>query len=123
MQFIAAVWGIVFVVLFPVMMLISPVSTNGLPAYVPLLWLITAIAGFVVPCFLIAFKLYKPAAILCAAGAGALLFVHAALPNNAIMWFYMPLLLELPIAVGIAILDHKQKQKEHDNAKAPSILD
>ena len=122
MHFIAAIWGIVFVTIFPLMMLISPFLAESLPKYLPVLWLVTAVVGFVIPCFLVQLKFYKTAAILCSAGAVSLMFVHAALPKNGIVWFYMPLLAETLIIIVIAVLEHRKVQKELDNMPAESIL-
>ena len=122
MQVIAAIWGVVFVVIFPVMMLLSPQIVEGLPTYVPLLWLVTAVVGFVVPCFLVQFKFYKTSAVICSVGAVALLFVHGTLPNNNIAWFYLPLLLEMPAAIAIAAIHAHKKQKEYNSKPAQSVL-
>ena len=112
-------------VLIPLTMLADPELSKGLPSNAPVLWLITSVAGFVVPCFLVRFRLYKTAAILTSAGAASLFAVRALL-QNAIAgfgWFYLPLLTETVAVILIAVLVWRVKQNERDNAPAPSVID
>jgi hypothetical protein len=132
MQFIAAIWGIVFIVLFPAMMLADPTFNEYVPQYIPLIWLMTALICFVSPCILVKLKYYKIAAGLTLTGAVLILFIHFSINKYAagsIAWFYMPLLLETLITVLIAlkanmgeIRRRRYEKKKRENADAPSIL-
>jgi hypothetical protein len=128
-QFITAIWGIVFVLLLPVGMLITAAEVKYLPTYIPVLWIITAIVGFVVPCFLMKFRLYITAAAISVAGAVGLIIVHIALPDNYVMFFYMPLFAETVALILLAIFANmgeirrrRYQKKKLLDAPAPSIL-
>ena len=124
MNFTAAIWAMVLGVIIPISMLADSEITKGLPAHVPVLWLITSVIGFIVPCFLVKFKLYKIAAALTSGGAVSLLILSSLLENavDGFGWFYMPLLVETGAVVLIAVLISIQKRQEKHNAPAESIL-
>jgi hypothetical protein len=133
MLFITAIWGIILGILVPVTILADPHSMiEGVPAHASVLWLVTAVAGFVVPCFLVMLKLYKVAACIAAAGIIPLFITHSVLSAytiNGFGWFYLPLSVESIVIVMIAVYANRgeirrkryRKQKAK-NAPAPSIL-
>ncbi|MCL2633784.1 MAG: hypothetical protein FWD34_04635 [Oscillospiraceae bacterium] len=139
MLFVTAVWGVLFGIMGPVALYFNIADNRlaGLPvvsAVVPTMWMITAIAGFIVPCFLVMFKLYKTSAVICMCGTIALFVLHGIISNERytsddVFWLYMPLLLETIAVILIAVFANmgyirikmyeREKQK---NAIAPSIL-
>ena len=122
MYFVAAIWGMVFGMIFPLTLLISydPDIHESFLKSIAALWLGTAVAGYIIPCFLVKFKLYKIAAALSLSGAVAIFVVHSFFFAN---WqLYMPLLLETVAIVLIAILAFISEKKNRDDAPAPSIL-
>ncbi|MCL1789278.1 MAG: hypothetical protein FWG33_02890 [Oscillospiraceae bacterium] len=124
MNFIAAVWGMVLGIIIPVSLLVSvgydDSDYESRLGYAAVIWLAASVLGFVVPCFLVKFKLYKTAVILTLAGAVLILYVFDTFPAN---WgAYMPLLVETVAVVLIMILDISQKKKIKDNAPSESIL-
>lgn len=121
MYFIAAIWGMVLGILIPASLLISVDYSEYKFNYTPVLWLITSVIGFIVPCFLVKFGLHKIAAALTLAGTVSLFFIYNEFPTNWVA--YMPLSVETVAVVVIAILAGRIKKAELDNAPAKSILE
>ncbi|MCL1903830.1 MAG: hypothetical protein FWF94_05395 [Oscillospiraceae bacterium] len=119
-NFIGAIWGMVLGVLIPVSLIVSYDAEIYEFNYITVLWLITSVIGFVIPCFLLKFKLYKTAAALTSAGAVSLLFVFNAFPKN--WWAYMPLLLETAAVILIMGFNINQNKRLKDNAPSESII-
>ncbi|MDR0222884.1 MAG: hypothetical protein LBI38_05045 [Oscillospiraceae bacterium] len=135
--FITAIWGVLFGTLSPVAMLTMP-AENGIPAGLPgryyVMWMIIALAGFVIPCFLVMLKLYKTAAVLCAGGTVALFIMHSLITSGGsvsgdVVALYFPLVFETISVTLIAVLgnidvisDKRSEREKRKNAPAPSIL-
>jgi hypothetical protein len=125
---IAAIWGLLLGVSIPASMLAFAEIGDAIPAYIPVLWLVTSVIGFIVPCVLVRLKLFKVAAGLSIAGAVSLIVVHINfsgyitenMPFNG--GFYLPLLLETAAIVTITVSNHNETARKHHNSPAPSIL-
>ena len=132
MLFITAIWGLIFGIFVPVTFMVDPegLVPENFPPHIPVLWLTAAVAGFIVPCFLIKLKVYKVAAALSIAGGIAIIALHIALSKfGGFGWLYMPLLLGGAAVVLIAVLDNwgayrikRYQKKKRETAPAPSIL-
>ena len=122
MFFVAAIWGIVLGTLIPISLLMGfdEALYESVVQRVAVIWLITSFIGFVVPCFLVKFKMCKFAAALTLAGATSILYIFFVFPANR--WAYMPLLVETVAVVIIAILAHVKEKEKRENAPAESIL-
>ncbi|MCL1831986.1 MAG: hypothetical protein FWG45_03630 [Oscillospiraceae bacterium] len=126
MYFVAAIWGLVLGCILPVGMLAFP-EGDSIPAYIPVMWIIACVAGFIAPCVLVRLKRNKIAAGLSIAGAAVIIVVHFALDpytidDSAIAWFYMPLLAETVAVSLIAWGDIAESLRAKHDAPAESIL-
>lgn len=140
MLILTAIWGLGCGVLFPAFIL----SAGGEIVHeaiasdpVIIVWLITAIVGYVVPATLIMCRLYKTAAGLSIAGFAGILFVYARFAalyagvedNIGPTELYLPCVLITILVIIIAVLENLGKIKERLEKKsaqkeeiAPSIL-
>ena len=134
MLFVTAVWGLLLGVLSPLTILLDPHELIGaqIPDYIPILWILTSVCGFVIPCFLVMLKRCKIAAAVCGVGTVSLIVTHVVIMKYSIpdfAWFYMPLLADTVVIWLIALYSNMgeirqkryQKQKAK-NAPTPSIL-
>ncbi|MCL2036252.1 MAG: hypothetical protein FWG83_02545 [Oscillospiraceae bacterium] len=135
MLFITAIWGLLSGIFTPLTILSDPFgdfAELGVPVYIPVMWLVTSVAGFIAPCFLVMLKIHKVAAGLGGAGFVALLVMHFSLIDyavNDIAWLYLPLLLQTVTVVLIAVFANMSEirikrfeKKKSKEAPAPSIL-
>ena len=125
MMFVAAIWGVFSGIFSPLVVM----GNEVVPTYIPLLWMITAVVGFVSPCFFIKFRCYKTAVSLVILGTISLIIMHILLmgyASSGIAWLYMPLLVQTVAVVLIPVMVHRdeiiRKRYEKKYACAPSIL-
>ena len=102
MIIITAIWGIFFGILFPVTMMSGAdvVSEPLADSPVMILWLVTSVLGFILPCFLTMLGKRRPAIVLSSLGILSILLMHFMLENMKVtpasfdaIITYMPLTL------------------------------
>jgi len=131
--FITAIWGLLFGVFGSIVMLTDPDKTGeGLPDWIYIMWLIVALIGFIIPCFLVMLKAYKTAAGIVTAGTVALIIMRVQMEQYSSMdtaSLYLPLLLSTLSIILIAVFANMGKirismyeREKRRNAAAPSIL-
>ncbi|GHU45985.1 hypothetical protein FACS1894120_1900 [Clostridia bacterium] len=78
MLVVTAIWGIFFGILFPVTMLTGENVVNSPLAENPviIMWLITSVAGFVLPCFLTMLRKRNIAVVLSVLGILSVIVMH-----------------------------------------------
>ena len=135
--FFTSTWGVFFGLLAP---FIAKSDGEFLPegyAYVFNIWIIMAILGYFVPCFLVMLDFYKTAAIFSAAGTVLALIIHGILEplanagedsGSGASFMYLPqifitILTIIYIFVMRNMREDKEDKKVKRNEKAPSILD
>lgn len=140
MMLLTAVWGLGCGVLFPAFILATGdeiVTAELAGDWVMVVWLVTAVVGYVIPAALVTCKLYKTAAGLSVLGFAGILTVYA---RFAVLYaategsvgpteLYLPCVLITIIVIIIAVLENfgaikarlenKAAEKE---AAAPSIF-
>jgi len=116
-MFITAVFGFVLGIFGPIGMLGD--KDGPLPPKFYVAWLIIAVTGFIIPCFLLRFKAYKSAFALSLIGAAAVIALHIYNPVKKAAPLYLPLLGETFLIVLIFIINRPKKPEEK---AAPSVL-
>lgn len=140
MLFFAAIWGIGSGILFPAIILATGdtlVSADIAESPVVVLWLITSIAGYVIPSILVMCRLFKIASALSLCGFMGTLFVYSGFcqlyshieGSNGPSELYMPCIFITIFIIAITVLENADKIKavldgrnEKKNAAAPSIF-
>ena len=101
MIIVTAIWGIFFGIMFPVTMLTGGIMSEPLSGSpVMVVWLVTSVLGFILPCFLTMLGKRKPAIVLSVLGILSILLMHFMFENMKVtpasfdaIITYMPLLL------------------------------
>ena len=103
MIIVTAIWGIFFGIMFPVTILTGGDNVVSQPlsgSPVTIIWLVTSVLGFIVPCFLTMLKKHKTAIILSSLGILSILLMHFMFENMKVnpssfdaIITYMPLIL------------------------------
>lgn len=140
MLILTAIWGLGCGVLFPVFILAagSEIVHEAIASDpVIVVWLITAVVGYVIPASLVMCHFYKTAAGLSAAGFAGILFVYARFAvlyagveeNVGPTELYLPCVLITILIIIIAVLENLDKIKARLEKKsaqkeeiAPSIF-
>lgn len=140
MLILTAIWGLGCGVLFPVFILSAGseiVHETIASDPVIVVWLITAVVGYVIPASLVMCRFYKTAAGLSAAGFAGILFVYARFAvlyagveeNVGPTELYLPCVLITILIIIIAVLENLDKIKARLEKKsaqkeeiAPSIF-
>ena len=140
MLILTAIWGLGCGVLFPVFILAagSEIVHEAIASDpVIVVWLITAVVGYVIPASLVMCHFYKVAAGMSLAGFGGILFVYARFAviyagveeNIGPTELYLPCVLITILVIIIAVLENLDKIKARLEKKsaqkeeiAPSIF-
>ncbi len=140
MLILTAIWGIGCGILFPALMYDTGddfVSAEIANNPVLIIWLITAIIGYVIPACLVMCKLYKTAASLSLSGFVGILIVYSKFADiyshieesTGPSGLYLPCIFITIIILAIAVLENtdkiSKKLEQHNNSKnaeAPSIF-
>ncbi|MDR2531376.1 MAG: hypothetical protein LBC82_00830 [Oscillospiraceae bacterium] len=127
---LTSVWGFFFGILAPIVLMNGDLEVSS--HYIMKVWLVAAIAGYFVPCFLIMLGRAKIAACFAIAGTALTLFIHVILEpitvENASFMYLPQIFITILIILYVFITnphyisDIKQKRYERLNAPAPSIL-
>lgn len=125
-----SVWGVFFGIITPIVIM----SDKLLPAgsdYIIVVWLITAVTGYFIPCFLVMLNFSKAAAGFSIAGTILTLYIHSALTSlehNASFMYLPQIFMTIFTVIYIFIINHNyigelnKKRIEKRDAPAPSIL-
>ena len=133
MYFFAAIWGVVFGILVPITLMFDIEGVEKLPAFIPVMWIITSFVCFIAPCVLVKLELHKIAAGFTLCGFVMLFVIHFLLLKNSvssgIAFFYLPLVCETIAVCLIALFSDmgeirrkRYQKKKAKIAPAPSIL-
>lgn len=137
---LAAIWGIGCGILFPAMILSTGDQLVAAPIAedpVIVIWLVTAIVGFVIPAALTVCGLCKTASVLSLLGFGGILVVYARFAelyagvkgNNGPTELYLPCIFMTILILLITAIENREKIKavldhksEDQDRPAPSIF-
>lgn len=140
MLILTAIWGIGCGILFPVFILATGdkiVAADIANDPLIIIWLITAIIGYILPAVLVMCRLFKTASALSLLGFGGLLVVYSRFSHlyqytegsSGPSELYMPLIFVTIIILIITVLENipvirarLEKRAEDRNAQAPSIF-
>lgn len=140
MLFLTAIWGMGCGILFPVFILTSGdeiVAADIAESPVIIIWLITAIIGYVIPAVLVMCRLYKAASVMSVLGFIGILAVYSGFSdlyqytegNSGPSELYLPCIFITIIILFITLIENSkilkeklEKRKEVQNAAAPSIF-
>ncbi len=140
MLILTAIWGIGCGILFPVLILATGdklVAAEIANDPVIIIWLITAILGYVAPTVLVMCRLFKTASIISLAGFVGTLIVYSRFANiyshvennSGPSELYLPCIFITILIIIIAVLENTdsirkqlEKRRESKNAAAPSIF-
>lgn len=136
---LAAIWGIGCGILFPAVILsagaeIVPEELASDPVIV--VWLVTAVIGFVLPAVLTVCRFYKTASVLSLLGFGGILYVYARFAElyagsetNGPTELYLPCIFMTILILLITVIENRGKIKAYldkksaeDDRPAPSIF-
>ena len=140
MLILTAIWGIGCGVLFPVFIMTSDGIVDATIANDPviIIWLVTAIIGYIIPALLVMAKFCKTASAMSLAGFVGILVVYSRFAelykytegSSGPSELYLPCMFITIIIMIIAVLENMhiikeklEKREEEKNAVAPSILD
>lgn len=141
MLFLTSIWGVGCGILFPVFILsmgseIVPEDIASSPVII--VWLVTAVAGYVIPAVLVMCKLCKTASVMSLAGFAGILTVYSMFTNlyqyteesRGPSELYLPCIFITIIILAITVVENRdkikaalEKRSEEKNAAAPSIFD
>lgn len=136
---LAAIWGIGCGILFPAMILATGeelVAAAIADDPVIVIWLVTAIVGFVIPAILTICRFYKTASVLSLLGFGGILTVYARFAElyvgsetNGPTELYLPCIFMTILILLITAIENRgkikaylDKKSEDDDRPAPSIF-
>lgn len=136
---LAAIWGIGCGILFPAMILATGeelVAAAIADDPVIVIWLVTAIVGFVIPAILTICRFYKTASVLSLLGFGGILYVYARFAElyagsetNGPTELYLPCIFMTILILLITAIENRgkikaylDKKSEDDDRPAPSIF-
>lgn len=136
---LAAIWGIGCGILFPAVILSSGgqiVAEELASDPVIVIWLVTAVAGFVIPAVLTICRFYKTASVLSLLGFGGILYVYARFAvlyaeseTNGPTELYLPCIFITILILLITVIENRgkikaylDKKSEEDDRPAPSIF-
>jgi hypothetical protein len=129
--FLTSTWGVVFGIFAPVIIIRGETPIFSHP--IMNVWMIAAVVGYIVPCFLVMLDLYKTAAGFSVAGTVMFLYVHGVLSgmlsrgedSYEASFMYLPQIFMtiLTILYIFIVTEFGQKRKEELNAPAQSILE
>lgn len=140
MVIMTSIWGVIAGIVFPVAILTMGedlVAADIANHHVIVVWLVTAIVGYLFPCAIALGKKYKIAAGMSVAGLVGALYVYAQFAelykntsgSNGPTELYLPLVLITILHIVIALLEnldsfkaYLEKSKAEKDAPAPSIL-
>lgn len=141
MLILTAIWGIGCGILFPAFILASGdeiVSADIANSPFVIVWLITAIIGFVIPAILVMCRLYKTASVMSIMGFIGILVVYSGFAdlyhqytqeNSGPSELYLPCIFITIVIIIITVLENIDnikagidKKTAEKNAAAPSIF-
>lgn len=136
---LAAIWGIGCGILFPAVILSTGgeiVAAELASDPVIVVWLVTAIVGFVIPAVLTVCRFYKTASVLSLLGFGGILYVYARFAElyagsetNGPTELYLPCIFMTILILLITAIENRgrikaylDKKSAEDDRPAPSIF-
>ena len=137
---LAAIWGIGCGILFPAVILSSDggiIAAELASDSVIVIWLVTAVIGFVIPAVLTICRFYKTASVLSLLGFGGILVVYARFAElyagsetNGPTELYLPCIFMTILILLITAIENREKIKAYldkksadDDRPAPSIFE
>jgi len=130
--FHTSTWGIIFGIFVPCVIMLGELDIS--PHYIMKVWVVMAILGYIIPCFLVMIDCAKIAAAFSVVGTGMVLYIHSVMTgmNNpgedggtGASFMYLPQIFMIVLTVLYIFVVYSMKERRADkhNAPAPSILE